>query len=148
MRRLFLLSLLLSALALLLALAAAQAQKPLREAEILKELAGGISNQRLATLVRQSGVDFSLTPESEERLRTLGADDELIAAIRAAAAARASSAEEAPKPALGEAEILKGLAGGISNHRLAALVGRYGVDFSLTPESEDKIGRASCRERV
>ncbi len=140
MRPLVLLSLLLFASVLAVPVgAAAQGQKPLREAEILKELAGGTSNQRLATMVRESGVNFSLTAESEERLRTLGADDALIAAIRVAAAERKSSAAEAPKPALAEVEILKGLAGGISSKRLAALVGRYGVDFSLSPESEERL---------
>jgi formylglycine-generating enzyme required for sulfatase activity len=141
MRRLFLLSFLLAALV-------AQAQNPLREAEILKQLAAGTSSKRVAALVRESGVDFSLTPESEERLRALGADDELIAAIRSAAAARAAGAAEAPKPPLTEAEILKGLGGGISNHRLVVLVGRYGVDFSLTAESEERLRALGADEEL
>ena len=72
-------------------LAAPQVQKPLKEAEILKELASGTSNRRVAAQVRQSGITFVLSPGSEERLRALGADDELIAAIRAAAAARTAA---------------------------------------------------------
>ena len=138
-------------LALMLALstaAAAQGQKPLKEADILKELAGGTSNKRIAAQVRQAGVAFSLAPGSEERLRTLGADDELIGAIRVAAAARAATGDEAPKPPLTESEILKGLAGRMSNQRLAELVGRYGIDFSLTPESEERLRALGANDEL
>jgi len=127
-------------------LAAAQAQKPLKEADILKALASGTNNKRVAAQVRQSGVSFLLSPESEERLRALGADDELIGAIRTAAAARA--AQEAPKPPLTESEILKGLAGRISNQHLAELVSRYGVDFALTPESEERLRALGANDEL
>lgn len=70
---------------------------PLREAEIIKGLVGGISNQRMAVLVGQYGVDFALTPESEERLRSAGADDELLAAIRKAASATLQEHKRQPQ---------------------------------------------------
>ena len=128
--------------------AAAQAQKPLKEADILKELAGGTSNKRIAAQVRQAGVAFSLAPGSEERLRTLGADDELIGAIRVASAARTAGGDEAAKPPLTESEILKGLAGRMSNQRLSELVGRYGIDFSLTPESEERLRALGANDEL
>jgi len=99
MRPLVLLSLLLFASVLAVPVGAAEAPKPaLAEVEILKGLAGGISSKRLAALVGRYGVDFSLSPESEERLRTLGADDELIAAIRKAKPTRKA-------PAAGETKV-------------------------------------------
>jgi hypothetical protein len=64
---------------------------PLKEAEIIKGLVGGISSKRMAALVSQYGVDFALTPESEERLRSAGADAKLLTAIRTEAAKRASA---------------------------------------------------------
>ena len=38
----------------------------------------GISNKRVGQLVKQYGVDFSMTPEREQRLRAAGADGELL----------------------------------------------------------------------
>jgi hypothetical protein len=44
----------------------------------------GLTNARLTALVKQSGVDFSLTPELERRLRRAGANETLLEAIAAA----------------------------------------------------------------
>jgi len=58
------------------------APEPLSESKILTGLKGDITPKRLGVLVGRLGVDFSLTPEIERRLRAAGANDELIAAIR------------------------------------------------------------------
>lgn len=58
-----------------------KAAKPLSEAEVMEGLSGGISSKRLSALVGQYGVDFKLTPENEQRLRGVGADDSLLLAI-------------------------------------------------------------------
>lgn len=71
----------LSAVAIAQAPPAKKAAKPLSEAEVMEGLSGGLSSKRLATLVLQYGVDFKLTPESEQRLRGVGADDGLLLAI-------------------------------------------------------------------
>jgi hypothetical protein len=56
--------------------------EPLTEAKILDGLTrGAISPGRMATLVEQRGVDFTLTTEIEKELRNAGADDALIQAI-------------------------------------------------------------------
>ena len=44
-------------------------------------LQNGLTNARLAALVERSGVDFSLTPELEHRLRKAGANKTLLEAI-------------------------------------------------------------------
>jgi len=58
--------------------------EPLTESKILTGLKGEISPRRLTVLVSRLGVNFTLTPEVERRLRAVGATDELIAAIRKA----------------------------------------------------------------
>jgi formylglycine-generating enzyme required for sulfatase activity len=126
-------------------LACAQEQRPLKEADILKQLASGAGNKKVAATVRRSGVSFPLTQESEERLRALGADDELIETIRTAAAARLA---EESRPPLSETEILKGLAGGVSNQRMTQLVEHYGVDFALTPEREERLRAVGARDEL
>ena len=54
---------------------------PLTEAEIEDGLRKGVTPERMAALVKQYGVDFSLTPEIEDRLRKAGGDDTLLSAI-------------------------------------------------------------------
>jgi hypothetical protein len=44
-------------------------------------LTGGITTKRMATLVSQYGVDFSLGPNSKQRLTSDGADDDLLQTI-------------------------------------------------------------------
>jgi len=57
-------------------------RKPISEAEILDLLQAGVSPSRAADLVNQMGIDFLVTPEVEQRLRSAGATDELLEAIR------------------------------------------------------------------
>ena len=144
MRQLVLFSLFLFALAPLISTAAAgqassevTARGPFSETELIKGLAGGMSNKRLVTLVSECGVDFSLTPDIEERLRAVGADDELVRVVR----------EGKAKP-LSETDLLKRLASGTANQRLAALVGQDGVDFPLTPESEGRLRAAGADDEL
>ena len=140
MRRLALFSLLFLALAPAVSTAAAAqassevtARGPFSETELIKGLAGGMSNKRLLTLVGEYGADFSLTPEVEERLRAVGAGDELMEAIRKGKA----------KP-VSENDLLKRLAGGMANTQLVRVIGQYGVDFPLTPETEDRLRAAGA----
>jgi len=105
------------------------------ETELIKGLAGGMSNKRLVMLVGEYGVDFSLTPEIEERLRAVGANDELLEVVGKGQA----------KP-LSENDLLKRLAGGMENQRLAAQVGQYGVELSLTPEIEERLRAAGAND--
>ena len=55
--------------------------KPLALAEIEEGLKSGLSNAKLAGMVKQYGVDFALTDEVEQRLRADGADGDLLLAI-------------------------------------------------------------------
>ncbi len=71
--------------------------KPLSETDLLKRLAEGTTEKQLAAQVGRNGVDFSLTSETEERLRAAGAGDELLGAIRTA-----KPKQETPAPATEE----------------------------------------------
>ena len=64
--------------------------------DILTLLAGGVTPARVATLVKDRGVDFALTPESENKLRIAGADDSLLLAI---AKAQPPPPKPEPEPA-------------------------------------------------
>ncbi|MGH9492500.1 MAG: PEGA domain-containing protein [Terriglobales bacterium] len=54
---------------------------PFTDQDIVDMLEGGVSPKRAATLVRQQGVDFTLTDAIERKLRAAGGDDDLLLAI-------------------------------------------------------------------
>ena len=62
---------------------------PLSVADVEHGLKAGVSNTRMAALVKQYGVDFDLTDAIEKQLRAAGANDELL--LRIARTARPSS---------------------------------------------------------
>jgi rare lipoprotein A len=58
--------------------------KPLSERDLLKLLDGGVYSGRIATLVRERGINFKPTNRDLDLLRQAGADNELERAIAAA----------------------------------------------------------------
>ena len=70
----------------------------LTQDDVVQLLRGGVSPKRVATLVRQHGVDFSLTDAIEKEIRDFGADDALIATLQ----------ESGPKGRLGREHIQAG----------------------------------------
>ena len=61
---------------------AAQKGKSLGEKEVLELLEGGVSSRRVSELVNDRGIDFDLTPEIEERVRSAGGGDDVIASLK------------------------------------------------------------------
>ncbi len=64
--------------------------KPFTKEDVLTLLTGNVSAKRVETLVRQRGIDFQMTPDTESELRQAGATEPLLAALR----------EIAPTPAV------------------------------------------------
>ncbi len=64
--------------------ATAQKSKPLKEAEILDLVQGGVSSTRIAGLVDEMGIDFEMTAQIERKFRDAGAQQVLIDALRKA----------------------------------------------------------------
>jgi len=60
---------------------AAEGPKPLGEPEIEEALKNGVPKTRIMGLIKEYGVDFALTNEFEQSLRTVGADSDLLLAI-------------------------------------------------------------------
>jgi hypothetical protein len=56
--------------------------KPLTEEQVLKLLRGDVASVRVAQLARERGIDFTLSPDDERRLRRAGAGAALIEALR------------------------------------------------------------------
>jgi hypothetical protein len=58
---------------------------PLTKVQILGLLAGGVSNERITSLVKERGIDFQPTPTDLGEVRHAGADRMLLVSLRAAA---------------------------------------------------------------
>ena len=56
--------------------------RPLSLDNIVYALKERASSERLATLVKEKGIDFQLTPDAESSIRDAGADDKLLEMIR------------------------------------------------------------------
>jgi hypothetical protein len=56
--------------------------KPFTKEDVLKLLTGNVPVKRVETLVRERGVDFQVTPETESELRKAGATDPLLVTLR------------------------------------------------------------------
>lgn len=57
---------------------------PLRSDQVLSLLAGGVANERVATLLKRRGIDFKPTDEYLETLRIAGADEAVLKAVQEA----------------------------------------------------------------
>jgi hypothetical protein len=122
---------------------AAQKGKPLSVKDVMELLQGGVPCSRIAQIVNEEGISFSLFDELEKRFREAGATDELMDALRRASKPR----EVQPVPSRtgmlkiqsqpGEAQVYlndepKGMTSPAGELRLAGLgAGTYRLRVSL-----------------
>jgi hypothetical protein len=78
MRRILLISMTLALIAVCHVTAAAAASKTLSENDLLKLLAGGVYNDRIASLVHDRGINFVPTANDLELLQHAGANEDLL----------------------------------------------------------------------
>lgn len=84
--------------------AQSESDKSLTLADILYALREQVAPQRMAVLVKQRGINFNLTRDSEKQLRKVGADDELIEQIRTSAKSHPAGRESPQQLGVREAE--------------------------------------------
>src|SRR5271169_616964 len=75
--------------------AAQQQQKPWTKEQIIRMLKGDVPPKRIGELARERGIDFPVTPETENELRPAGATAELLTLLQQLAPKLAAP----PKPA-------------------------------------------------
>ena len=81
-----------------------QSDKRFALADILYALRERVAPKRMAVLVKERGINFSLTGDSERQLRKAGANDELIEQIRISAKSRPAVRESPEQQGVREAE--------------------------------------------
>lgn len=73
--------------------------KPLTKDEVVSLLKGEVPSSRIADLVRERGITFAVTRETETQLRQAGASEDLLKALRQATRRAPAPARPATSPA-------------------------------------------------
>jgi sulfatase modifying factor 1 len=95
-----------------------QTQEPLTKGQVMELAKAGMETPELVKLIQEHGIDFDLTDDYLQALRSAGAQDPVIQALRAAR----------PRP-LNKEQVLQLLAGHVPSERTATLVKQRGIDF-------------------
>lgn len=70
---------------------AAQKDKPLTQQEVIELLQGGVASSRVSEIVDERGIDFDFTSDIEQKVRSAGGADDVVAALRRASRRRPES---------------------------------------------------------
>jgi tetratricopeptide (TPR) repeat protein len=98
----------------------------------------GLADESGAKLIEQRGVDFAPTEDFLQSLKSAGANEAFLSALRGAKPAEAPA--QTIKNPLNQVQVFALLAGQVPSHRVAVLVGERGIDFEPTDEYLREIG--------
>jgi hypothetical protein len=114
-----------------------QTLEPLTKGQVTDLVKSGMEAGELAKLIRDHGINFDLTDDYLQALRTAGAQEPVLEALRAAR----------PKP-LTRQQVLQLVGGHVPNERAAALVKQRGIDFPADEEFLQTLRLAGADEEV
>jgi hypothetical protein len=117
-------------LALAFALTAGAQQKPFTHEQVVSMVRDGFGDESGAKLIEQRGIDLAPSEDFIQTLKTAGASEAFLKALRAAKPPKPASAK---KP-LNQVEVLALLVGQVPSHRVTMLVGERGIDFEPTDD--------------
>ncbi len=104
-------------------------QKPLTQDQVQGLVRNGLGDDSGAKLIDQRGIDFSPTDDFLQTLKTAGASDAFLAALR-----NAKPVDNSKKP-LSQEQIFALLVGQVPSQRVTILVQDRGIDFDPTDEN-------------
>lgn len=120
-------------------------RSPLSQDEITDFLKNNVPPSQVEGLVRQYGISFQLTAESEQQLRQAGAGDSLVQVLRERPG-QPTSAKTSKK--LTVENLMDLLSGGVAVSRVIYLVKERGIDFPLTPRYEQAFRDAGANTEL
>jgi len=115
---------------LILALPLKAQQKPFTQEQVSNMVRAGLGDDSGAELIEQRGIDFAPTDDLMQNLKTQGASDTFLMALRAAKPPEPASAK---KP-INRVQVFALLAGQVPGHRVTMLVQERGIDFEPTDD--------------
>jgi tetratricopeptide (TPR) repeat protein len=113
-------------------------QKPFTQDQVGNMVRDGFGDDSGAKLIEQRGIDFVPAEDFLQSLKTAGANEAFLAALRI---------PKPPKPAatakpLNQVQILALMAGGVPGQRVAMLVTSRGIDFDVKDDFVQQVGQA------
>ena len=114
--------------------------------DVLNLLKTQVAEPTIIANIEDDGIDFQVTPEVEEKLRSAGASQKLIESARYMGGGKLSAA--GPQ-ALSVSQIVHLLEGsGVTKDRLFDLIQQRGVSFRLNQATEDRLRAAGANEKL
>ena len=117
-------------------------EKPLTQEQVQGLVRNGLGDDSGAKLIQQRGIAFTPTDDFLQSLKTGGASDGFIAALRAA------NAPTGAKKPLSQEQIFSLLVGQVPNQRIMILVQERGIDFDPTDDYLQKVRLAGGDEEL
>ena len=116
-------------------------QKPMTQDQVQALVRDGFGDESGAKLIEQRGIDFAPSEDFIQTLKTAGASEAFLNALRAAKPPQPASAK---KP-LNQVQVFALLVGQVPSHRVSMLVQERGIDFEPTDEylQEVRLGVVS-----
>jgi len=152
---------------------AQQSSKPFTQDQVQALVRDGLADETGAKALEQRGVDFAPTEEFIQSLKSAGASDAFVAALRAVApglspahcsggvptagrrsetAATKAASSEAASPdaqkAINQIQVFALLAGQVPSHRVGMLVQERGIDFDPTEDFIQNLKTAGANDAL
>lgn len=124
-------------LACLMAVGVRAADKPLSQDDVILLLIGGVTTEKMLTLIEQRGIDFRMNPDLAKKFHDAGADDIVIEALqKAGARVPPGTATPPPSPRVtnqGPASASQAPAAAPAGPQATASVGSAGDQYPIAP---------------
>jgi tetratricopeptide (TPR) repeat protein len=111
--------------------------KPFTQDQVQAMVRDGLGDETGAKAIEQRGIDFAPTEDFLQSLKSAGANEAFLAALRAAK--HPQPAGEVTKKPLNQVQVFALLAGQVPSHRVAMLVKERGIDFEPTDEYLEEV---------
>jgi hypothetical protein len=118
--------------------------KPFTQEQVSNMVRDGFGDESGVKLIEQRGIDFAPSEEFYQTLKTAGASEAFLKALRAAKPPEPASAK---KP-LNQVQVFALLAGGVPGHRVTMLVEERGIDFEPTDDYLQEVRLAGGEDEL
>ena len=119
-------------------------QKPFTHDQITKMVQAGLGDETGAKAIEERGIDFAPSEDFIETLKTAGASEAFLNALRAAKPPEPASTK---KP-INQVQVFALLVGQVPSHRVSILIQERGIDFELTDEYLQEVRLAGGEDEL
>ncbi len=119
-------------------------QKPFTQEQVSNMVRDGFGDESGAKLIEQRGIDFAPAEDFIQSLKTAGASEAFLKALRAT---KPPAPANAKKP-INQVQVFGLLAGQVPSHRVTMLVQERGIDFEPTDDYLQEVRLAGGEDEL